>query len=867
MPRKTKEDPSQLALLEARVATAPCVAGIRQKVNEWRGFELKPEMRLEWPRGGYRGVSATTETLLKHWFYTDHRKPDGSKFRYHYFQQDAAETLIYLYEVAQVRRFKVMAETYGLPAGARLLRYDDFARYCEKMATGSGKTKVMSLAIAWQFFNAVAEARDDFAKTFLLIAPNVIVFERLRKDFEGGWIFKDDPIIPDALRIYWDFQCYMRGDCERADSLGALYLTNVQKFYERDGGETNEPDAMTAVMGPNPPANLLAVEDFDQRIAARGGPVVVLNDEAHHTHDEESEWNKTIRKLHAGVANGLAAQLDFTATPRHSKGQLFSWTVFDYPLKQAIIDNVVKRPLKGIAKGITEPRSDIASARYQAYLTAGVERWKEYRDLLKPHKKKPVLFVMMNDTDEADEVGDWLKRQYPTEFGGERLLVIHTDKSGEVSKRDLDKARKASREVDLETSPINCIVSVLMLREGWDVRSVTVIVGLRPYTSKANILPEQTVGRGLRLMFPGMKPGDYSDRVDVIGNKTFIEFVEQLERDEDLQLDTFEIGKDKVVIVTIAPDERKKDRDIPIPVLSPILTRKKSLAEEITAMDLGQFTCPVLPRKEGDGVAKLFRYEGYDIITLQKLVEREYRIPEPQTPEEVIGYYARRIAQDVKLPSQFAALAPKVREFLEKKAFGETVNLQDPAMLKAISSNVAQYVTVKTFVEALRKLVLAELEPQLLHMGRSLSETPPFPWSRPTLAASKSIFNLVPCDNEFEKAFAQFLEKADDVLRFAKLPEQFGFVIEYTDNAGNLRYYEPDFVALTSDGTHYIVETKGLEDVNVANKDRAAQLWCENASVLTGTLWAYLNVLQTEYERLQPTSFADLLVFGSRELL
>ena len=72
----------------------------------------------------------------------------------------------------------------------RLLQYDDFARYAVKMATGSGKTKVMSLVIAWQFFNAVAEARDDFAKTFLLIAPNVIVFERLRTDFEGGRIFR-----------------------------------------------------------------------------------------------------------------------------------------------------------------------------------------------------------------------------------------------------------------------------------------------------------------------------------------------------------------------------------------------------------------------------------------------------------------------------------------------------------------------------------------------------------------------------------------------------------------------------------------------------------------------------------------------------
>src|SRR5207253_712452 len=212
-------------------------------------------------------------------------------------------------------------------------------------------------------------------------------------------------------------------------------------------------------------------------------------------------------------------------------------TVYDYPLKQAIIDGIVKRPLKGVAKGITEQPSEMASTRYQAYLAAGVERWKEYRDQLAPLGRKPVLFVMMNDTAEADDVGDWLRKKYPSEFAGDRLLIIHTDTKGEVSKKDLDVARAVARDVDSGKSPVNCIVSVVMLREGWDVQGVTVIVGLRPYTAKANILPEQTVGRGLRLMFRDLGAG-YVERVDVIGNKKFIEFVEQLEREEDLQLDT-----------------------------------------------------------------------------------------------------------------------------------------------------------------------------------------------------------------------------------------------------------------------------------------------------------------------------------------
>jgi type III restriction enzyme len=100
----------------------------------------------------------------------------------------------------------------------------------------------------------------------------------------------------------------------------------------------------------------------------------------------------------------------------------------------------------------------------------------------------------------------------------------------------------------------------------------------------------------------------------------------------------------------------------------------------------------------------------------------------------------------------------------------------------------------------------------------------------------------------------------------AKLPEQFGFAIEYTGSAANLRYYEPDFVALTTDGVHHIVEAEGLEDVSVANKERAARLWCQNTTRLTGKPWTYLNVLQTEFDRLQPWSFSELSALGAQDL-
>ena len=716
----------------------------------------------------------------------------------------------------------------------RLPSYDEFARYCVKMATGSGKTKVISLAIAWQFLNAVREQDEiakDYAKTFLLLAPNVIVLERLKTDFAGGRIFENDPVIPRELRIFWEVDCIMRGDSERASAEGALFLTNIQQFYERpERNGDAEPDEMTAILGPKPPTKKIEVTDFGERIAKRAGHLLVVNDEAHHTHDEESEWNSVIRVLHKETP--LTAQLDFSATPRFQKGAIFPWTISDYPLKQAILDNIVKRPMKGIAK-IEEAKSQIASVRYRGYLAAAVERWREYREQLSALKRKPVLFIMMNSTEDAEDVGAWLRERYPEDFAGSKTQIIHTDKSGEVSKKDLDVARGAVREVDDPASPIHAIVSVLMLREGWDVKNVTVVVGLRPYTAKANILPEQAIGRGLRLMFRDVPVG-FTERVDIIGNQKFLDFVDDLEKLEDLKLDTFELGKDKLRIATILPIDSRKEFDIGLPVLSPTLVRKKTLADEIAGLDVMSFQTILLPLSADDPKNKTFRYEGYDIITLQKEVERDYKIPEPQTSQEVIGYYARRIAEQVKLPSQFAVLAPKVREFFEQKAFGQSVNLDDMSVIRAMSTPVAHYVCVDVFSKSLKELTIAEQEPQLLEPARMLSSCIPFPWSRPVWEGKKTVFNLVPCDNQFEREFARFLDNAEDVSSFAKLPQPFGFSIDYTDSGMNLRSYYPDFAAIDQKKTHWILETKGAEDLEVSYKDRAAAQWCENATSLVG---------------------------------
>ena len=848
MPRRKKaaEEAPSLLDITAKLRSGPCVPPLREAVKAWRA-------------ANYKSITDTTRILLNHWFYSDHKLKTGRPFRYHASQQEAIETLVYVWEVEKIRTRKDLLEKYAQNIGdLRLPPEDDFARYCTKMATGSGKTKVMSLAIAWQYFNAQREQEEiakQYAKTFLVIAPNVIVLERLKSDFANGNIFREDPVRPKEFGIFWDFDCVMRGDGERAYSEGMLFLTNIQQFYERpDRGKEEEPDVMTDILGPKPPTQKMDQSDFAERIIKRAGRLLVINDEAHHTHDEGNEWNKVIQQLHEKTP--LSAQLDFSATPRFQKGSIFPWTISDYPLKQAILDGIVKRPVKGVAK-IVEAKSEYASVKYKGYLTAAVERWKEYRDQLKPLNKKPVLFIMMNSTEEADDVADWIRKAYPAEFGSEKTQIIHTDKSGEVSKKSLDVARRAVRGVDDPLNPIHAIVSVMMLREGWDVQNVTVVVGLRPYTAKANILPEQAIGRGLRLMFRDLTT-DYTERVDIIGNQKFLDFVDYLEKLEELQFDTFEIGKDKLRILTIMPMENKKQFDIGLPLLTPTLIRKKSLADEIASLNVMSFQTILLPLTADDPNKNTFRYEGHDIITLQKIVERDYKVPEPQTSQELIGYYARRIAEAVKLPSQFAALVPKVQEFFALKAFGRSVDLNDPLTIRAMSTQVASYVCIQEFTKVLRQMSIAEQEPQLLEPARMLSSCQPFPWSRKVLEAEHCVFNMVPCDNDFEKTFARFLQNAEDVRAFAKLPQPFGFSIDYTDVGMNLRSYYPDFVAIDKSGTHWLIETKGMETTDVGHKDIAAANWCENASSLTKTKWKYAKVPQKGFEVLQPRRLQDL---------
>src|SRR6266568_831042 len=189
MPRRKKfaDDSPSLLDVTAKLRSGPCVPPLREAVKAWKA-------------ANYKGITDTTRILLNFWFFSDHKFKTGRPFKYHASQQEAIETLIYVWEVEKVRTRKDLLERYAQNIhDLRLPPDDSFARYCTKMATGSGKTRVMALAIAWQYFNAVREQDEiakDYAKTFLIIAPNVIVLERLKGDFANGSVFREGTVIP-----------------------------------------------------------------------------------------------------------------------------------------------------------------------------------------------------------------------------------------------------------------------------------------------------------------------------------------------------------------------------------------------------------------------------------------------------------------------------------------------------------------------------------------------------------------------------------------------------------------------------------------------------------------------------------------------
>lgn len=855
----------------------PLVAKVRAAVYEWRNQ-------------GYQGASPTSVSLLRWWFETDHllENADGSlfAFRYYFAQREAVETVIWLHEVRQARDKFDLLRFDASGAVSPNMFDEEWPRYVLKMATGAGKTKVLSLLIAWSFFHKLYEDQSTLSRNFLVIAPNIIVLDRLRADFDGLKIFFNDPVLPangsDGRNWRDDFQLtlHIQDDVRVVRDTGNLFLTNIHRVFL---GEVPEPSLedddlsnyFLDPFGAKPSGKTNDSKTDLGEIVREIEELAVFNDEAHHIHNKKMAWFKSIQDIHHRMLQKdlrLALQLDVTATPRHDNGAIFVQTVSDYPLVEAIHQNVVKHPVLPDAASrakLHEHKSAIFTEKYTDYLALGVEEWRKSYAEHQLMGKKAVLFVMVDDTRNCDEVGEYLEKLYPELQGA--VLVIHTKDNGEISeaasgknKEELELLRKQSNEIDSWKSPYKAIVSVLMLKEGWDVRNVTTIVGLRAYAAKSNILPEQTLGRGLRRMYFGTET---RETVSVMGTPAFMDFVESIQSEgvsfEHVPMGGGAMRKDSL-IVEVDTQNSEKDLealDIPLPRLSRRFQRE---FKHLDALNPAKFGNPVLPLKAftpeetREIVFKtMLNSEVHHIIQLDGSGPGDYR--------SVVGFFAGQLLKDLRLVGGYDVLYGKVKTFIREHLFSASpVNLEDPVVLRNLSEPEAGKVLYDHFKSAINALTIQDTGKTHIEAYIKLREMRPFRTDhRPYLTASKSIFTRIvgePHSGGFELSFASFLETAPDVKAFAKNYLAVGYKLDYVKADGDLSTYTPDFMVRTSDGVIWLVETKGREEIDLPQKLARLRQWCLDASAAdeNGQRYEFVFVDQTGFEKHPPKSFASL---------
>lgn len=818
----------------------PLVADLRRKVCEWRAK-------------GYIGASATSTALLKWWFKESHVNYDANgvatTFRYYFSQREALETVVWLYEVAMVKdKYDLIRynSTGVLSAG---MFVEDWLRFVIKMATGAGKTKVMSLLIAWAYFHKKYEPESRLSKNFLLITPNVIVFDRIKNDFAGNKIFHDDPILPDngyeGQNWQDDFQVtlHLQDDLHRVSSTGNIFLTNIHRVYEGNVDEASFADADTSTyfLGSKPVTKTndstvdlgMIIRDIDQ--------LIVINDEAHHLHDEDSAWVKSIEDIDNKLkqkGSGLALQLDLTATPKKNDGSIFVQTISDYPLVEAIHQCVVKNPVvpDGASRGkLKENESIKFSEKYRDYINLGVEEWrKTYAELL-PMGKKSILFIMTDDTKNCDEVAEYMETSFADLRGS--ILTIHTNKSGEISesvsgksKEELELLRKEANDIDSWESPYKVIISVLMLKEGWDVKNVTTIVGLRPYSANSKILPEQTLGRGLRRMFFGRD--DVKEYVSVIGTPAFMEFVESI-NGEGVILERVAMGAGAKPITPMVievdkdnPHKNIEELDIELPVLTPRIQREYKNLGSLDVSKFGNVKAKVRTFTDEEKREIVFKdvvgETAHHTTVLSGAINPEY--------QSVIGFFAKAIMRELRLFGCYDILFGKLKEFLQLYLFDTPVDLSDLNILRNLSEVENIQLIKNTFKQAINDLTVQDKGDTQIKDYIKVSNSRPFVVNdKGFFLPKKSVFNKIVGDSNFELEFASCLESYPDVVSFAKNfqnKEASALRIEYKNSDGFIATYYPDFFVKTTDKNVYIVETKGREEVDDKLKFERLKLWC-----------------------------------------
>jgi type III restriction enzyme len=902
-------------------------------------------------------VSDMTAELLRWWFQQDY--VDMRSYNFHEGQKQAILNTIYAHEVLGV---KTLAELYTAVAPEVMLEdarasqtiaaeKNAYPKYCMKMATGTGKTWVLQTLMIWQILNASRD-RDSprFTRNFLVVAPGLIVYDRLldafmgkersgKRDFENSDIKKyQELFIPETYRdeVFRYVQgavCPKEEIGRKVTSGGIIAISNWHILSEE--GEELEAEEVTAPgIDKNPAAvvaDLLPLtpgtsqgNDLNQlnRKFERGGilnylrelpSLMVFNDEAHHIHDfkkegevNEVEWQKSLNLI-AEPKGQRFVQVDFSATPYNQLGTGKNITLTYFP--HIIVDFDLKTAMRlGLVKSIVlDKRKEIGALsdeelEFKAYrdedgnpalsegqrimLRAGLAKLKklEIEFTAVDSTRHPKMLVMCEDTSVTPLVNVFLRDEG---LADDEILRVDSNRKGDMPKDDWAILREKLFDMDAHKNP-RVVISVLMLREGFDVNNICVIVPLR--SSQARILLEQTIGRGLRLMWrgneyddlkrdnrhlikEGKSPESMIDILSIVEHPAFQQFYEELMKEglageiDDDSDGTSSTGD----LISVPLRDGYEAYDFHLPFI--LQEREETIhmqPMDVTALDpFSGFTLAQLKSIIGKGE----KFISEDVQTSTRF--GDYRVDGGvMTATGYNDYVARLVRRIGDLLSQPLTKSAKV--YANQGQFPH-MQVNKPQLAAWVDGYIRQRIFEKAFdpmaeenwrillVDTVTEHIIKVLARKLLEVEekrtdgdaevayRSLSEVERIAVRDAfSVPITKCIYSRLPFPSRsggLEKAFIEMADRDGVVEALCKINEQkHDFVrLRYIKEDGLPAYYSPDFVVRTKT-TVYLAETKAQEQLahpNVRRKRRAALSWCERINNLPpeqrmGREWRYV---------------------------
>lgn len=933
----------------------------------------------------YDLVTPTTADLLHWWFGEDACASRRANF--HPGQRQAILNVIVAHEVLGGTS---LIDLYRKACAEALLEGDLLVevaqdkhahpKYCLKMATGTGKTWVLQALLVWQLLNkttALEEGIDDarFTRRFLIVAPGLIVYERLldaflgkehadgQRDFSTSDIATQAELfVPPAWRERVE-QFVHANVCTKAEiglkatGNGLIAITNWHLLADA-GDEEDEFEAEDLIEAPGMVAEPSTIAcrvlpltpgrasgnslDVLDRRWARGNvlsyladlpDLLVFNDEAHHIHDfkrdgetTEVEWQKSLMRIAAGKGRRFV-QVDFSATPynqvgsgRRQRKAYFPHIVVDFDLREAMRLGLVKSlvldkrkelgalPLEFKAERDGDGNVDLSAGQI-VMLRAGLSKLRKLEAdfaRLDPDRR-PKMLVVCEDTKVTPPVAQFLVDEG---LHDDDVLSVDSGKKAELGEKDWAPLRQRLFDVDRHAQP-RVIVSVLMLREGFDVNNICVIVPLR--SSQASILLEQTIGRGLRLMWRepgpiqdikrenrerinrGEEPNSLIDILSIVEHPAFESFYDELMKDglvgttgdddatssigdaiaAELR-DGFERYDFAIPFVLSEADETIERLPIDVAALAPFsgLGRKEladllGKGDTFASQDLQSATLFGDYRVDGL-VMNVGGYNEY-LSRLTRRIAQALSQPLPR---------GNRVSSHTAMPYQqvdTAALANAIDDYLRERLFDEAFEpFEDEQWRLLLLQPVVDHV-VKVFALAFRNAQqsvptgVTEVRHRRLSEASSLTVR-----ESASMEVSKCIYRRLgwPARNGgLERAFIEWADADAGVEAFCKLGEtRHDFVrLRYVKDDGMPAFYFPDFLVRTSEAI-YLVETKAEQQVihpNVQRKLRAAATWCARINDLSAELrdgreWRYALVGESVFFdwRGQGARLGDLLAFA-----